>query len=269
MKESRVAVASRLVPFLIAVAGIAGCGMDERYTGMGKGALPGDPLKPVVQDVACFCQGGGGDCPEPEADGSSADAGPGPSDLAGLAWRFDSLVLSAPLTGFLGQGINDYFAKEIAQQRLHVLLAVDKDDRATGTLEARLGAGKADGEAYAFDGQPSDLECTLAGTWFETASETFLAFPNEQVDPPALPVNALGLSGRFLVDGTAISEGLLVGALTVEDAKKTQILGQSLYDTLTAMEVVPDVDTDGKDGPDAYRFEGTWTASVVSLAGGK
>jgi len=247
---------------------LSGCGVDETYTGMGVSALPGQPLNPIEEDVSCNCP----DpvlCPEADAVGDAPkDAGPWPEDLTGVAWRFDSLVLTAPLSGTLGEGLNDYFAKEISEGRLHILLAVEKDDRDAGTLSASVGAGKLVEEVYSFDGEPSDLLCLLTGTSFETESPAFLAFPNAQVDPPELPIEALELSGTVSLDGKTVTGGKLVGALPVEDAQEMKILGQSFFDLLAALGVTPDVSLDGEGAPDAFRFEGDWTAASVTMAGG-
>ena len=101
---------------------IVGCGLDESYTGLGDEALPGEPLNPIMQPVECT----GVETTCTTDPGSNL---PEPVSLTGKAFRFDSMELTAPITGELGKNINGFFEEQLAADELNVLLRVVMDDR--------------------------------------------------------------------------------------------------------------------------------------------
>lgn len=243
---------------------LAACGIDETYTGLGDGALPGDPLNPVEQPVACEveceCTGGG----------SPADVQVQPSDvvvasLTGRAYRISELVLIGPFEGLVADTLNNYFVEEIAAGGLNVLFQVTTDDRESGALLFQLGAGEVSGDGYAFVDAGAPLNCVLQGDLFQSSEPSLLVLPNEALDPPTLPVNELDVSGIVSEDGAALTQGSLVGALTMEDGEKTKILSLPLATFLADAEIAPDLDLD-KDGTmDGWAFEFTFVAQEASV----
>ena len=240
------------------------CGLDETYTGMGEGALPGDPLRPNNPEVVV-------DCGCPPCNGQPADVGETDygqliiDDLTGTGYRFDRLTLSAPLTGFVGSSLNDYFEEQISDGLLHVLLSVVGDDRDSGDLTMLVGAGEVAGEGYRFGDEASDLLCTLTGRYFVTVEPASLVFPNDLLDPPTLPIQFLSLSGWISADGTAISDGVLVGALTEEDAAGITIMGSDFVTFFATMGIPMDLDTNEDSINDAWQFVGAYSASQIDL----
>lgn len=261
-EPSRWPLTDKLVTVLLALSAIAwGCGLDESYTGLGEGALPGDPLRPNPTQVLvdCGCQGGGPDT-------SGADLGAlDVDDLTGTAYRFDSLALTAPLTGMIGDGVNDYFAQQIDDGLMHVLIRVDGDDRSGGSLDLAVGSGEAVEGAYRFTGEPSRLACSLSGRHFETLEPSSLTFPNDLLDPPELPIDFLRLSGWLTADGSSIEDGVLTGALTEEEASQIVILGSDFATFFDNMGIPMDLDTDGDGSNDAWQFVGSFTARRVDV----
>lgn len=242
---------------------VAACGLDETYTGLGKGALPGDPLNPVPQPVlidedlfSCNCRGGGG----PAADVPLATV----ADLEGRAWRIETLKLKGPLEGFYQEQINEYFATELAAGTMNIVVAVKLDDRENGTLDLLAGSALVDGGGYKYDGDSAELVCDLTGDYFSTLETSALDIPNEMLDPPTLPIKQLRLSGVFDISGTAISGGKLTGALTKEDADGITLLGP-LSDLLIGLEYPMDLDLDEDDQMDAWLFEFSFGAAEVEL----
>lgn len=246
---------------------VSACGLDETYTGMGSGALPGDPLNPIpveatvdIQlDIQCVGPGNSDVVEEPESTPMDLES------LEGYAYRFTSLALSKPLSGTIGQGLNDFFAKEIGEGRLHVLLKAFADDREAGTLLFKIGAGGVSGSNYQYSGTPGDLMTDLYGGHFVTAEPSFLAFPNSLLTPPELPISNLELEGVIAADGSGISQGVLVGALTLEDAKGITLMGSTFDKLLESMKVNPDLDLDDDGTADAYSFKGTFEATAVTV----
>ena len=255
--------------FIFALA--AGCGIDETYTGLGEGALPGDPLNPI--DPVAECP----DCPSCNCNcgtGPVADVAPevhgamSVDDLAGFAWRFDSLAMTEPLTGDLGDGVNDYFSKEIEEGNLNVLLLVDKDDRETGELIMQIGAAEAKGAGYAFSADAGELVCNLAGQRFTTEEPSLLDFPNDLFTPPVLPIKHLKLTGILEADGSAIGEGELDGVLLEEDAKEITFMGQDFATFLeTGMKIAKNADVDGDGTMDGWQFLFDFSAAQVEYTG--
>ena len=249
----------------VAISLLAGCGIDDNYTGLGKGALPGDPLNPTVQKVECTnCTGGGGggdrDIVLPSGDTSISV-----EDLTGKAYRFTSLKLSAPFKGETGDLLNGFFADAFKDNTLHILVHVVADDREAGTLELKVGPGEIDGEGYKFVGETSLVECALAGATFETEVPGLLQFPHEAFTPPFLPVSALKLSGVLADDGSGIKPGILDGAVKVTDAETIKIMGVAVKALLDMDGATPDIDTANSGTNDAYRFVGEFEAVEVSV----
>jgi hypothetical protein len=248
-----------------AISLLAGCGIDDNYTGLGKGALPGDPLNPTVQKVECTnCTGGGGgggqDIVLPSGDTSISV-----EDLTGKAYRFTALELSAPFKGETGGLLNGFFADAFKDNTLHILVQVVADDREAGTLELKVGPGEIDGDGYKFAGETSLVECTLAGATFETVVPGLLQFPHEAFTPPFLPVSFLKLSGVLSDDGSSIKPGILDGALMQSDAETIKIMGVAVKALLDMDGATPDLDTDDDGTKDAYRFVGVFDAVEVTI----
>ncbi len=235
---------------LVTALGLASCGLDEHYTGMGDKALPGDPLYPKEKTT---CTGGGG--------GTLSV-----SDLTGLAWRFDSFKLTKPT-----ELLNDLFLKpQIDAKTLNILLIADADDRTAGTLQLRIVAGDPAGDSYAPRGDGSSLPCTLTGAAFTSSAESSLQLPVDVLAPPLLPVRNLKLSGTFSSDAADISSGTLTGALLGTDAAATKMGDQSLGDMLTTMAATPpDLDLEPAGAPDgvkdSWTVTGTFTAAKVTV----
>jgi len=258
---------ARLLVSVLLVAGLASCGIDETYTGLGQGALPGDPLGQGEQPPVCTC--------EPECNcnctgGPAADATEDVplvvvDDLSARSWRFDSVILLGPFTGDVLGLLNDYFAKEVENKGLNVLLDVLLDDRLTGELSVRIGAGEVSGDGFAFLDAGSEVGCVLKGDHFDTDKSAFLVFPNAALKPPELPIRELKLSGVVAIDGGSIAEGKLIGALTVEEAADITVLGLALDQFLEQSDIPPDLDLDGDKTPDAWEFEFDWTATSTSI----
>lgn len=245
------------------------CGLDETYTSMGQGALPGDPLKPIpvhaIVDIQLDiqCMGPGQQDVEPESTPMNVE------NLEGYAWRFSELKLTKPLKGVLGDSVNKFFTDDIAANKFNVLLRAETDDRDARTLHFVVGpgtAGATDGE-YGFEGTPSELGCLLYGGRFETESPSFLAFatPAGVLDPPELPIRDLELSGVISPDGETIESGILVGVMTLEDAKKIKALGMPFDAVLEDSGVMPDLDLNTDGTMDAYGFKGTFAATKVTV----
>jgi hypothetical protein len=232
---------------------LASCILDEHYTGMGDKALPGDPLRPIYQDIVCTGGGGG-----------TLNV----SDLAGMAWRFDSLALTKPISL-----LNDtFFTPEIDGGTLNVLLIATKDDRTAGTLDMTVGAADAVGGTYKLRGEGSPLPCTLEGAAFDTATPSVLSVPVELLTPPEMPLRALVLSGTFSSDGGAIQGGKLDAVLTGADAAAVKLGDQTLAEMLAGplAGVPPDLDLEPEGAPDgtkdSWTVTGTFTAKKVELA---
>ena len=246
--------------FVLVTSLLVACGLDETYTGMGEGALPGDPLNPddSIECPSCECNCAGGD--------STVDAGElDVEDLTGTVWRIEEMAFSAPLTGFFGDELNSVIAEEIEAGNINVILRVTGDDRGLQTLNLEVGAATADSEKYSFSEDPAAMVCVLAGQLFTTDEAGALAVPTDLMDPPMLPISALFLSGRIAADGTEITEGVLDGILTGEDAAGIEIAGGVLGDMLVSLEMLPDIDLDDDGTPESWRFVGDFTATQVEL----
>jgi hypothetical protein len=258
---------SLLLPLLLL---LAACGLDETYTGMGEGALPGDPLHPSTSQECntdcpaceCNCTGGG-----PADDVAGGDAGTlDVEDLTGAAWRIGEMTFTAPLTGLFGDELNGVIADEIAAGNINVILHVTGDDRESKVLGLEVGAAEAVGKEYSFSETPADMSCTLVGQQFTTDETGALTVPTDLMDPPALPINRLLLSGTISMDGASIAAGVIDGVLTGEDAALIKIAGVALGDMLVGLQVPPDLDLDDDGTPESWRFLGDWSAVQVDLA---
>ncbi len=245
-----------------------GCGLDETYTSMGQGALPGEPLNPLpvyaVVDIQLDiqCMGPGEQDVEPESTPMDLDS------LEGFGYRFTELNLTKPLKGVLADSVNKFFTDDIASNKFNVLLQVDSDVRADKTLVFKVGAGTAgaaEGE-YSFAGDPADLTCSLYGGRFLTDTPSFLAFATPSVlQPPLLPISNLELAGVISADGETITQGTLVGVMTLEEAKKIKALGMAFDQVLEDSDILPDLDLDSDGTNDAYGFKGTFAAQKVTV----
>jgi len=224
---------------LLAMIGVAfGCGHDVEYTGLGERSLD-PPAAPGAESV-------GAPPPGPAAGGDVGTLDT--DDLTGRTYRFDALELTAPITGALADPLNGYFAEEIEAGNLRILMRVSR--HTGGQLAFDMGP----------EGGTSQLGCTLNGATFETTTPAQLDFPNALLDPPSLPITNLELAGRFDPDGESISEGVLVGALTTEDAREISLLGADFVTFLAGLEVQPDLDLDADGTLDAFRFVGVYEA---------
>ena len=246
----------------LSLLSLSGCSVDEQYTGMGDEALPGSPLRQGDETPVCSCPGGG------NGGGPADDPVLTAEDLTGLAFRFDSLELSQPLPGALGDALNRYFRDEIDKDTLNVMVHVTAEDREAGTMTLRVGAATAEDDAYRMAEGAGELGCTLTGARFETAEPGFLDFPNSLLVPPELPIRRLELSGLIAADASEITEGVLEGVLTEADAQEISLGGSSFDATLRAMNVALDVDVDGDGTPDAWAFVGAFTAKPAELLEG-
>ncbi len=238
---------------LVLLLGLGACGFDEHYTGLGDRAQPGDPLwsDPNHQEVA---EGGdwlGGDTGTLEAQA-----------LAGKAFRLTNLRLSAPLDGKLGDGVNKYFTDGMSDGSLNVVLSVASFDGSA--LALRMGSAEAleDG-SYQFNGPTADLACAMNGRGFVTQTGDRLEFPNTMLKPAVLPLENLALSGLFSEDGESLAQGLMEGALTMDEAATTKIMGVSLKLLLESMKRPADLDLDGDGTKDAWQFSGVFEANLV------
>jgi hypothetical protein len=237
------------------------CGLVDDYpTGLGQGALPGDPLYPKPDPGPTGCVGptdtGTSDVPDLEV-----------ADLSGMAWRFDSLALGRPLTEDLLPLVNQVVSDQVSQRQLNLLLVVDRDDRQTGTLHGRAGTAVPAQDAWALQGTPSEVLLALDRSRFQSAEDSSLSISVAiGTDTLTLPVQALRLSGTFSSDAATIGDGRLNGAITVEDAGKVSI---PLYGTLQVLMETNEVPPDTTVGPDrkpAWSFEATFSAAKVLLA---
>ncbi len=255
----------KLVLLLVCFAlHFAACGIDETYTGLGDGALPGDPLNPTSQPAACEveCNCTGGAVP--------TDVQVQPSDvvvasLAGRAFRISELILVGPFEGLVADTLNNYFVEQIAIDGLNVLFQVQSDDRESGALIFQLGAGEVAGDGYKFIDEGAPLNCVLQGDLFQSSEPSKLVLPNAALDPPTLPVNELDVAGVVSEDGTALTQGSLVGALTMEDGEAIKILSLPLATFLADAEIEPDLDLDQDGTMDAWAFEFTFLATEATV----
>ena len=267
---------SALLAILTLCLLVSSCGIkiDDNYTGLGKEALPGDPLNPKEESQACVCN------PTCECNCTGAvvpleDLGdlPGPDDLTGNAWRFTSLTirdsLLLPETGddTTAQMLNAFIGPEIEAGNINVIMLADVDDREAGTVAIRIGGGGADGEGYKYPEEPAKMLLDLYGVEFSTLESDRLKFPVDNLTPPYLPMSELELSGTFSADGTGISNGLLIGFLTVEDAKTVEILYSTLEDALKGAGIPPDTDLDDNGKMDAWRILADFTVLKVAFVG--
>ncbi len=238
---------------------LSACGFEETYTGLGDQAL-GWPSPDAGTCPACVCTGGGGDA---DAGGEGEVELP---DLTGFGYRFDSLALDAPLTGFLATSINGYFRDSIAADELHILLRVQADDREAGTLLFDLGPGAPSDAGYTFSAAPSPLPTALTATGFRSTEPSNLDFPNVLLVPPALPIVDLRLSAKVAPQGAALLNGRLEGALREEDAAGIALGGTDFRTFLQGAQVPLDLDLDGDGTPDAWRFSGSYSAAQADVA---
>jgi hypothetical protein len=250
----------RVIWVVVAVLAVqlTACGIDETYTGLGDGALPGDPLNPIEQPAA--------NCTE----AAPSDVQVQPSDvvvatLAGRSYRISELTLVGPFEGLIADTLNNYFVEQIELNGLNVLLQVTSDDRESGELVFQLGAGDATEGGYAFVDAGEELKCVLQGDLFQSSEPSKLVLPNDSLDPPTLPVKELDVSGLVSVDGSALTQGSLVGALIMADGEAIKILGVPLATFLVDSEIPPDLDLDEDGTMDGWSFEFTFSALAASV----
>jgi hypothetical protein len=237
----------------------ASCGIDEYYTGMGQGALPGDPLY-KAPDV--YVAGGCGLADAPTAPMTTPD-------LAGATFRFDSLALTKPLPDSLSAMVNPVIQDQMDQGIINVLLIVDRDDRNAQEMTFRLGAAEKVDETYRLTGEPAPTEAKMLDGRFDfTGVAEVVISVDLGTEKLLLPVKEVELSAILAPDGTQIGPGLLIGALTEADAETVVILGSTLKDFLTGSDpkILPDLDLDEDGVNDAWQFEGCFTATPVTLA---
>lgn len=256
-------VLSTLAAVALAAALAAACGIDEHYTGMGTGAVPGDKLYPQPDP-------GPGNCQVPDRDVPTADAPPlAIDDLSGKAYRFDTMALGRPLPDSILPLVNDTVTQQLDEGLINVLLAIDTDDREAGTLAARLGTGpKPAGTAYAFEGTPQAVAFALTGSHFQSTADASLSISVALGEEAlVLPIQALRLQGTLAADGSAISGGTLTGAISEEDAATVMIpLFGNLKDFLASQEPpIPPDTTVGPDKKPAWSFEASFTAASATM----
>jgi hypothetical protein len=243
------------------LVGIAACGLDEHYTGMGAGALPGDKLYPQPDPGPNPCQVTTDVPTSTDLPVVTVDS------LAGKTYRFDSLALSKPLPEALAEMVNPFIVDQLTQELINVLLVIDTDDRTAETMGVRLGTGPkpATAGSYAFGDAPQTVTFTFENPGFISAAPTSLAISVSFGDSSlVLPVKALTLKGTFKTDGTAIQGGTLVGAITEADATTAMTPLGSLADVLTLQNppITPDTTVDGQP---AWSFEATFTAIEATV----
>ncbi|OQC33034.1 MAG: hypothetical protein BWX66_02030 [Deltaproteobacteria bacterium ADurb.Bin058] len=245
---------------LVVLGLFTACGIDEYYTNIGTGAVPGQPLfkgnqkdkEPV--ECTCNCVGGGG----------------GSTSFTGKSWVMDTLVLGDPLVD-LKDMVNDVIKTEMGKGTLNVLLSVEDDDRETGILTLLFGAGEKSESDYSFGDGASTVDATLvaasgAFAFNSPVAKFAVTIPMEEGDPISIPITNVVLKGTISPDGGKISGGTLEGLLTVEDAKNTTVLFDSLYNILRNLEhVEPDNDMDGDSEMDSWVFSGTFTAKGCTV----
>lgn len=244
---------------MLAAVSTISCGIDEYYTGMGQGALPGEPLY-RVPDV--FIASGCG----------LAEAATAPmtnADLVGTTFRFDSLALTKPLPESLSALVNPVVEEQIGTDIINVLLVVERDDRNAQEMTFRLGAGEPADGAYRLVGTPEPTEATMRDGRFDFTGTAEVAISVDLgTEKLLLPVKEVSLSAVIAPDGAMIGPGLLVGALTEADAEEVVILGMTLKEFLVGSDppIQPDLDLDEDGTKDAWQFEGCFTAVPVTLA---
>ncbi|HQL56731.1 hypothetical protein KBB45_11295 [Myxococcota bacterium] len=245
---------------LVVLGLFTACGIDEYYTNIGTGAVPGQPLfkgnqedkEPV--ECTCNCVGGGG----------------GSTSFTGKSWVMDTLVLGDPLVGFRDL-VNDVIKTEMEKGTLNVLLSVEDDDRETGVMTLLFGAGEKSESGYTFGDGASTVTATLAAAsgafvFDEPVAKFAVTIPMEGSDPVSIPITNIILKGTISPDGGKISGGTLEGLLTVEDAKDTYVLIDTLYNILTNFEEVePNNDMDGDSEMDSWVFTGSFTAKGCTV----
>jgi len=246
----------------LALSAFAACGLDEHYTGMGTGALPGDKLYPVPDP-------GPGQCQQTTPDVVTGDLPQiAVADLKGQAWRFDTLTLSKPLPASISDLVNPVIEDQLAQQLINVLVAIDKDDRTAGELNARLGTGPtpADGTTYAFEGTPQQVVFTFENPAFASKADAKLSLSVAMgEDNLVLPIQSLRLKGQVTSDGQSIEAGVLTGAITEEDGALVVIpVFGNLKDFLETQDPPILPDTTVGDKP-AWSFEGAFTAVAATV----
>lgn len=236
-----------------------GCGLDDNWTGLGNGAIPGDPLYTAPESASCACD-------------MSAEMGPDLAivpELTGTLWRFDFMCLSSPLPQATLEMVNPVVRDQFEKDLITVLLACDLDDRAGGQLNFRLGPGLAQGSDYVFEGDGA----VTAGAWdgetgkFTTSDPVPLAIAIDLgAEPLVLPIRDIQLVGVVSSDGGAIEAGSLMGALSLADAQELLLAGKSLADYIQESDppVALDVDLDQDGDPDAWNFGGCFTAVAVT-----
>ena len=231
---------------------LTACGLDQEYTGLGERST----RTPGQGECACQSDETGG--------AGGADNGVlNVENLEGRLYRFTRVALTSPFSGAIGKALNDFFATEIDDNALHILLQVKA--HVGSQLLFDVGNGTAAGDEYRL-GSTSPLTCSIDGATFDTTGAARLDFPVAEglLDPPVLPIKRLKLRGKLDPDGASIGDGALLGALTQEDAKAIKVLGADMATFLQGLAISPDLDLDGDSENDAYEFAGTFTAARVT-----
>jgi hypothetical protein len=234
------------------------CGLDEHYTGMGQGALPGDPLY-KAPDVTVV-----GGCGLADVEGAPLAV----DSLVLRGYRFDTLSLSEPLPPALVGLVNQVVEEQLAGDLINILLLVQEDDRNAQTLSLGVVAGEPVDDGYRPVGDADVTSGTFTnGLFVMTESASLSISVDLGTEQLVLPVRNLLLSGMVSADGSDVSPGLLTGALTVDDAEDIIIVGTSLKDFLETQDPPkkPNLDLDQDGTMDAWAFEGCFTAKLVTV----
>ena len=234
----------RPLALVVLLVMVAACDTDEYYTGMGTGAIPGDPLYPKPgADATCATV----------QDTAVADTTLTVADLKGFGWKFDSLKLTTPADlGPLVQGTLD---QSIGDGSLVILLVVDSDDRSSGKLTVRLGPGKASGDGFAFDPAPTTQQFTLTGA--AMASDT--PFDLKVKLGLQLSLSKVAITAHLSASGDAISSGTLAAVYALKDAQADG------NDALIKAAADPDLDLDSDGVKESWTIDADFTAATAKV----
>ncbi len=242
------------------------CGLEHSYTGMGDGALPGDPnftSDECVGHVICECVGGSpGEPPAEDCEESSLPS------LAGATFRFTALEIGRPLPELFEEPVNEFLADDLDSLQTNILLLVETDERETHELEGVLITGEPGGAPHRVAGVPSPISMRLCGVRLETTAGAELAIPVGEgvLEPAELPLTDINLSGEIVDDGGGIISGELAAVLTGEAAAAIRAMGQPLGALLENLQSPPDLDLDGDGEYDSWRASGSFEAFRVEIA---